>query len=71
MDKCKWNIKMLNHYFRFTVENRFITLGYSGENQKELVNINLTLCQKIVLMAHNELRLNGRFNAVLAIVVLS
>jgi len=27
-----------------TVENRFIILGYRGENWKELVNINFTLC---------------------------
>ena len=46
MDKCKWNVKILNHYFRLTVENRFIILGYRGENWKELVNINFTLCQQ-------------------------
>ena len=53
MDKCKWNVKILNHYFRLTVENRFIILGYRGENWKELVNINFTLCQHIVLMFAN------------------
>ena len=44
MDKCKWNFKVLNHYVRLTVENRFIILGYRGENWKELVNINFTRC---------------------------
>ena len=44
MDKCKWNVKILNYYFRLTVENRFIILGYRDENWKELVNINFTLC---------------------------
>ena len=34
MDKCKWNFKVLNHYVRLTVENRFIILGYRGENWK-------------------------------------
>ena len=55
MDKCKWNVKILNHYFRLTVENRFIILGYRGENWKELVNINFTLCQYIVLICANGL----------------
>ena len=56
MDKCKWNFKVLNHYVRLTVENRFIILGYRGENWKELVNINFTLCQQnevYVLMIAN------------------
>ena len=43
MDKCKWNVKILNYYFRLTVENRFIILGYRCENWKELVNINFNL----------------------------
>ena len=46
MDKCKWNVKILNYYFRLTVENKFIILGYRGENWKELVNINFTLCSR-------------------------
>ena len=50
MDKCKWNFKVLNHYVRLTAENRFIILGYRGENWKVLVNINFTRCQPIVLM---------------------
>ena len=52
MDKCKWNFKVLNHYVRLTVENRFIILGYRGENWKELVNINFTRCQPIDLMGY-------------------
>jgi len=40
MEKCKWNYKILGHYFRMTEANNFIILGCREGQWKEIVNIN-------------------------------
>ena len=40
MEECKWNYKILWHYFRLTKANKFIILGNREGQWKEIVNIN-------------------------------